>query len=174
MRPTLPGVKNGKDVYQINFLEKVFLDSPVLHMSFTLTLEKSLKPRDKSMAVNCESYYMTWKCVTTYTGVYWIWEIISLKALFKVKLSWQMQSFKCIHFRRDGNPRRNSTPRSARPNDPLSAYRIFTDTSFQFLFFIFLVGILPLGIKFILLRGRFDNIWFIYWSRRCRRMICIK
>ena len=90
-------------------------------MSFTLTLEKSLKPRDKSMTVNCESYNMTWKCVTTYTGVYWIWEIISLKALFKVKLSWQMQSFKCIHFRRDGNPRRNSTPRSARARMTLSA-----------------------------------------------------
>ena len=56
MRPTLPCVKNGKDVYQINFLERVFLDSTVLHMSFTLTLERSLKPRDKSMAVNCESY----------------------------------------------------------------------------------------------------------------------
>ena len=39
---------------------------------------------------------VTWKCVTTTicnTDVYPIWEIISLKALFKVKLSWQMQSF---------------------------------------------------------------------------------
>ena len=102
-------------------------------MSFTLTLERSLKPRDKSMTVNCESYYMTWKCVTTYTGVYWIWEIISLKALFKVKLSWQMQSFKCSHFRRDESPRRNSTPRSARARMTHWARRVFTDTSFQFL-----------------------------------------
>ena len=57
-------------------------------MSFTLTLERSLKPSDKSMAVKCDL-----KCVATNTVVYRIWEIISLKALFKVKLSWQMQSF---------------------------------------------------------------------------------
>lgn len=52
----LLGVKNGKDVYQINFLEKVFLEfwSHVIHMSFTLTLERSLKPSDKSMAVKCD------------------------------------------------------------------------------------------------------------------------
>ena len=87
-------------------------------MSFTLTLERSVKPRDKSMAVNCESYYMTWKCVTTYTGVYWIWEIISLKALFKVKLSWQMQSFQ-------KKPSEEFDSKiCARPNDTLSAPRI--------------------------------------------------
>ena len=52
----LLGVKNGKDVYQINFLERVFLDfcSHVFHMSFTLTLKRSLKPSDKSMDVKCD------------------------------------------------------------------------------------------------------------------------
>ena len=49
-------VKNGSDVYQINFLERVFLEfcSHVFHMSFTLTLERSLKPSDNSMAVKCD------------------------------------------------------------------------------------------------------------------------
>ena len=144
-------------------------------MSFTLTLERSLKPRDKSMTVNCESYYMTWKCVTTYTGVYWIWEIISLKALFKVKLSWQMQSFQTRW--KPSEEFDSKRADSARPNDTLSApsfhRHLIPISSFVSVGNVS-VGNLPLGIKFILLRGRFDNIWFIYWSRRCRRMICIK